>query len=87
MRKQYSKILKTFFYHNLIQTRAALGITQEQMAEALVMDIRSYINLDHGQSCCSALTLSLFLIYYCSDVDSFLKELKEAFENESNDIA
>lgn len=87
MRRHYSQILKTLFYHKLIQTRAALGITQEQMAEALLMDVRSYINLDHGQSCCSALTLSLFLIYYCPDAEAFLQELKEAFENESNDIA
>ncbi len=87
MRKHYSTILKTIFYKNLIQTRATLGITQEKMAEALIMDVRSYFNLDHGQSCCSALTLSLYLIYYCPDVELFLKELKEAFENESNEIA
>ena len=87
MRKHYSTILKTFFYRKLIQTRLAQNMTQEQMAEALIMDVRSYINLDHGKNCCSALTLSLFLIYYCSDVDSFLQELKEAFENESDEIA
>lgn len=87
MRKHYSKILKTIFYQNLIQTRLALGITQEKMAEALVMDVRSYINLDHGQSCCSALTLSLYLIYYCSDVELFLAELKKAFEEGSDNIA
>ena len=87
MRKHYSTILKTFFYRNLIQTRLAQNMTQEQMAEALIMDVRSYINLDHGKSSCSALTLSLYLIYYCSDVDSFLQELKEAFENATNEIA
>lgn len=87
MRKHYSTILKTFFYRNLIQTRLAQNMTQEQMAEALIMDVRSYINLDHGKSSCSALTLSLYLIYYCQDVELFLKELKEAFENESNEIA
>ena len=87
MRKHYSTILKTFFYQNLIQTRLALGITREKMAETLVMDVRSFFNLDHGKNCCSALTLSLFLIYYCSDVESFLQELKEAFENETDEIA
>ena len=86
MRKHYSDILKTVFYRNLIQTRLSLDITQEKMAEALIMDVRSYINLDHGKSCCSALTLSLFLIYYCSDVDSFLLELKKAFEEGEKDV-
>lgn len=87
MRKHYSKILKTLFYQNLIQTRLALGITQEKMAETLIMDVRSYINLDHGKSCCSALTLSLYLIYYCEDVPKFLSELKAEFEKEGFDIA
>lgn len=87
MRKHYSKILKNIFYHNLIRTRLAQNMTQEQMAEALIMDVRSYINLDHGQSCCSALTLSLFLIYYCTDVDKFLQELKSEFEKEGDVIA
>jgi len=87
MRNHYTKILKNYFYQNIIQTRSNLKLTQEQMAEALIMDVRSYINLDHGQNCCSALTLSLYLIYYCEDVSKFLSDLKTEFEKENNDIA
>lgn len=65
MRKTYHKILKSCFHSSLVRTRAALELTQSQMAEKLAMDDRSYINLDHGKNCCSALTLVLFLIYCC----------------------
>jgi len=57
--------------------------TQSKMAERLAMDERSYIDLDHEKTCCSAITLALFLVYICADVDAFLKELRCAFEFES----
>ena len=87
MRKQYSKILKDLFYTNIITTRAKLGLTQEQMAEKLVMCSRSFMDIDHGKHGCSALTLSLYLIYYCEDVPKVLSELKAEFEKEDNFIA
>ena len=87
MRRQYLDILKTHFYRHLIETRATLGLTQEQMAETLIMDVRSFMYLDHGKHCCSALTLSLYLIYYCPDVNMFLRELKAEFEKEGGFIA
>ena len=87
MRKYYSDILKTQFYRHLIETRAMLGLTQEQMAETLVMDVRSFMYLDHGKHSCSALTLSLYLIYFCPDVNAFLQDLKAEFEKEGDIIA
>lgn len=87
MRKQYTNILKNFFRKKLIITRPRLRLTQEQMAQRLYMDDRSYIALEHGKSCCGAVTLSLFLIYCCDDPVVFLSELKEAFEQEGNYVA
>lgn len=80
MRKTYHAILKCVFYEKLIQTRSQLGLTQSQMAEKLVMDDRSYIDLDHGKTCCSAVTLALFLVYVCEDVYGFVEELRNAFD-------
>lgn len=57
------------------------------MAEKLAMDERSYIDLDHGKTCCSAVTLALFLIYVCEDVGKFLLELKNALEESQNKAA
>lgn len=40
------------------------------------MDERSYIDLGHKKTCCSATTLVLFLVYVCEDVDAFVGELR-----------
>lgn len=87
MRKHYNDILRKIFCDNLVRTRVKNGLTQAKMAELLIMDDRSYIELDHGKNSCSALTLSLFLIYCCTDVNSFLKELRAAYEKEAENIA
>lgn len=59
-------------------------MTQVEMAERLCMDERSYIDLEHGKNGCSVVTLMLFLMYECSAVDDFLRELRDIFE-EAND--
>ena len=87
MRKTYRNVLKHRFHISLGNTRNALGLTQSQMAEKLAMDDRSYIDLDHGKSCCSAVTLALFLVYVCEDAVGFLEDLRHAFEDESNRAA
>lgn len=80
MRKHYTNVLKAFFYEKLFHTREALGISQEEMAHRLAMAARTYVDLDHGKTSCSALTLARFLIYVCADPVAFLEELRDAFE-------
>lgn len=87
MRKTYRKALAKYFNQVLVRTRMEQALTQSQMAEKLAMDERSYIDLDHGKSCCSAVTLALFLIYCCGDPLGFLGELKNAIETEINRAA
>lgn len=87
MRKQYRKILKTFFCNKVLYTRDAIGISQEEMAHILAMAPRTFINLEHGKNGCSALTLALFLIYICKNPAAFLEELRNAFEADSDKAA
>ena len=87
MRKTYRDILKKQFRIHLVHSRTANGLTQSQMAEILSMDDRSYIDLDHGKTCCSAVTLALFLVYVCEDVHTFLEELRHAFNTAFNQAA
>ena len=87
MRSHYTSIFKAFFHKKLFRRRMELDITQEEMAERLVMAGRTYVDLDHGKTGCSALTLALFLIYICADPLAFLEELRNAFENGSNKAA
>lgn len=87
MRKQYNQTLKSFFHQKLFRRRVELGITQEAMAGKLSMASRTYVDLDHGKTCCSALTLALFLVYVCHDPLRFLEELRDAFEKENSKVA
>jgi len=87
MRKQYEEVLKSHFYRKLSKRRGELGITQEERASRLAMGSRSYVELDHGRSGCSGLTLARFLIYVCEDPLSFLEELRHAFDRRDQDAA
>lgn len=87
MRNTYRRVLKNCFNTVLVRTRTEQSLTQSQMAERLAMDERSYIDLDHGKSCCSAITLVLFLIYCCRDPLGFLGEFKNAIETEIDPAA
>lgn len=87
MRKQYEEVLKAFFHEKLFHRRDELGISQEEMAQRPAMGSRSYVDLDHGRSGCSGLTLARFLIYVCEDPLSFLKELRYAFESRDSGAA
>ena len=87
MRKQYQNILKSFFCNKVFYTRDAMGITQEDMAHTLAMAPRTFIDLEHGKSGCSALTFALFLIYICQNPALFLEELRNAFETDQKKTA
>lgn len=79
MKKTYHAILREHFHFHLFHTRITLALTQSEMAEKLYMDDRSYSDLDNGKSCCSAVTLALYLVYVCEDVIGFIEELRNAF--------
>lgn len=87
MRKPYQKILKNTFRDWLVHTREGAVITQSDMAQLLWMDDRSYADLEHGKSCCSALTLVIFLLFCCPDSTRFLEELRHAFATAPNKVA
>ena len=80
MRKRYEEILKTVLNRNLLRRRTELELSQEEMAHRLLIGCRTYIDLDHGKSGCSALTLVLFLLRVCEDPLAFLEELRRALE-------
>lgn len=85
MRKLLKKLFKSYFHKHLTQTRDELAWTQAKMADALAMAERSYIDLDHGKSCCSGATLALYLSYCCDDSQKlkFLQDFKDIYEKEA----
>ncbi len=86
MREQYKQALKVLFQHEVLDARKELKISQEEMARRLAMDSRTYVDLEHGKFSCSAVTLAIYLVYVCKDADVFLAELRQAFEEESENI-
>ena len=87
MRKFYENTLKKCFHNSLFRTRVDLGLTQAQMADRLIMDNRSYIELDHGNSNCSALTLAMYLAFCCRDPMGFLEEFRRQIESAKEPVA
>ena len=80
MRKHIQNRLKEFFRIALLQYREENRLSQEEMAHRLAMVTRSYIGLEHGESCCSAVTFILFLLYVCPEPILFLNKLRQAME-------
>ena len=80
MRKQYKQVLRVYFRDKVFRARVELDISQEEMAHRLALSCRSFVDLEHGESCCSAVILALFLMYFCQELLVFLEELRYAFE-------
>lgn len=82
MRSKYKQVLKAFFHQELTRFREENRISQKEMAKHLSLSQRAYYCLDEGKSCCSEVTLVLFLIYLCPDPIVFLENLKRVMEGD-----
>ncbi len=82
MRNLFQNALTKYFSCQLLRTRDQLGLSQTEMAECLAMDRRSYVELEYGRHCCSAVTLVLYLLYCCEDPNAFLMDCKTIWEQE-----
>ena len=80
MKKILCRELKAYMRSELLKNRAALGISQEEMAHRLLMSARAYSALESGRSCCSFITAALFLSRCCLDRGAFLDGLLAIFE-------
>lgn len=65
----------------LLEYRNRWNLTQEAMARRLSMNVRSYIDLEHGDNLPSATTLALFLtMLEPSDQESILGKMRQALD-------
>lgn len=67
MKQKLLKSIKDYLRTAMLQGRADMGISQEEMAHRLLMSSRAYANLENGRSCCSLITMLLFLTRCCAD--------------------
>ena len=69
------------FCNWLKRYRKEREVTQEQMARAFMIAVRSYADLEHGDSFPSGLTFALFLTFLSKEEQkAFLGDLKAEIE-------
>lgn len=85
MRNQVENILKRNFRTAIIRHRQDNCLTQEHMAQLLGISLRCYSNLESGKSCCSGVTLMLFL-QICENPMAFLREFRLDLEEEASGV-
>lgn len=76
--KNYCKCaIKDYMSKYLLATRKYNNLTQDKFSEKLMIDTRSYVSLEHGESLCCTLTFIIFLCFHCKDVEGFVRDLRE----------
>ncbi|MBQ6947158.1 MAG: helix-turn-helix transcriptional regulator [Clostridia bacterium] len=79
MRKTYEAALKRCLHDRIVQERKKNKITQEKMAELLIMDPRSYADIENGKNMCSTLTFAMYLLHFCDDPSQLISEMEKTF--------
>ncbi len=80
MRNTYHRLIREYFCRIIFEYRIQENLTQLQMAERLCMDERSYIDLEHGKNGCSMVTLVLYLVFECRDLEAFFLDLERLYQ-------
>lgn len=83
-RENMKKALQEIFPVELKRYRISKGLTQEAMARLLMVAARSYIDLEHGDTFPSALTLANYLLLLSEEEqEDLLRRLRSGVENEA----
>ena len=83
-RMNMKKALQEIFPVELKQYRIKKGLSQETMARLLMVAARSYIDLEHGVTFPSALTLANFLLLLSEEEqEDLLRRLRSSIEREA----
>ena len=83
-RENMKKDLQEIFPVELKRYRIKKGLSQEAMARLLMVVARSYIDLEHGVTFPSALTLANYLLLLSEEEqEDLLRRLRSGIENEA----
>lgn len=83
-RNYIKKALQEIFPVELKQYRIKKGVSQEAMARLLMVVARSYIDLEHGVTFPSALTLANYLLLLPEkEQEDLLRRLRSSIESEA----
>lgn len=79
--QQIKEAMGTVFRIWLKRYREKCGLTQEQMARAFMITVRSYVDLEHGESFPSGLTFAMFLTFLSKEQQKeFIADIKAEIE-------
>lgn len=78
MKEEAKKAVKKYIRRELVRTRYELGVSRVEMGLRMGMTEWGYKDLERGISCCSLISMLLFVNHCCKDPDAFLQGLKEA---------
>jgi len=77
MRNTYTWVLRDYLSKTFTQTRRDAHLTQARFAERLMMDTRSYSDIEHAHSLCCTLTFIIFLCNICDDPIALIHDLRQ----------
>lgn len=83
---QMRQNLKRIIADRTKRTRESLGLTQAEMAKKLLIDVRSYCDIEAGRSLPSVSTLMVYLTQLDPDATSFLDELADEIYTEEGQL-
>lgn len=69
MRETTHKELKEYLCKYMKDTRKSIKLSQEKMAEKLIMDARSYADIKNGYNMCGTITFICFLLYMVENIE------------------
>ena len=80
--KDFESALKPYYAEFLKRIRVEHCLSQEEMADALQISTRSYINLEHGKSLFKARTLFKLVFSFNLDANELIYGAKRFFDEE-----
>ena len=84
--KKMHSVFKEVITEHIKATRKELGLTQAEMAAKLQIDLRTYCNIESGRSLCGTMTLLMYLLYICPDVNGLLDEIKNRKDEKEKNV-
>ena len=87
MREAIQKELKSYLAEVMKKTRKAKKLSQAKMAEILVMDVRSYADIENGSNLCGTITFIHFMLYIAEDINKAFEGIAIVVENAKEHVA
>ena len=73
MKRTCKSAIRSYMTRRLTDARKQSHLTQARFSEKLMMDTRSYADLEHGKSLCCTLTFIIYLCFFCENVDALIQ--------------